>query len=393
MEMRKENTSHFSMKIGLICPYTFTRPGGVQEHVRALHKEFIHFGQQSKIIVPRLKDDEDYGEDVLLVGRSMSFPGNDSTVDLSISINPSEISDLLEMEKFDILHLHNVTPLIPFQFLEKSKATNIVTLHAELSGSKTLKWFPSIKKLLHFYLKKRIDGAIIIAPTLIDLVAGARGPIEVIPNGVDLKRFNPKIKGFPYYDDEKINLLFVGRIEKRKGLIYLLRSFELLQKKLKNLRLIVVGDGDLKKECEDFVNQKKLPEVVFVGAVKNEDLPIYYASADIFVSPATHGESFGIVLLEAMASGLPVVAFANTGYKAVLTGLGSQFLAEPRNVWELTQKIETLILSNEKREELKEWSLDEVQKYSWEKIAARVLNFYEQVLTTKGKNVKALLQD
>jgi len=378
------------MKIGLVCPYTFSRPGGVQEHVKALYQEFKKFGQEVKIIVPRKSKTENYGSDVILLGWSIEAGGNDSIIDLSLAVKPLEIKRLLAQEQFDILHFHSLTPFLPFQILEASKTTNILTWHSVLEGSKTFKYLTVLRRMVNFYLKKKFQGLILVSAICKNEVKGFLGQQRVIPNGVDLDRFNPKIDSLTEFKDGNFNILFVGRLEKRKGLIYLLRAFLLLQKKHYNLRLIVVGDGDQRENCELFVAAKKVQNVIFCGAVSSKDLPRYYATADLFVSPATHGESFGIVLLEAMACGASVLGFANNGYQGVLKEKAADCLAEPRNVWELAEKMAGLLKDEKKREELREWGLKEVKKYSWPKVAEKVLDFYEEILKKQGKDTQLL---
>ena len=170
----------------------------------------------------------------------------------------------------------------------------------------------------------------------------------------------------------------MGRLEERKGLIYLLRAFKILNKRYFNLRLIVVGEGPLRSDCENWVKKNKLNNVVFEGAAKEGTVPPYYRSADIYCSPAIYGESFGIVLIEAMASGTPVVAFANEGYKTVLEkGKGKRFLVRPKDYKTLAKKLEMLIKSLQLRKEMSEWGIQEAKKYSWPRIADQVLAFYE----------------
>jgi len=142
--------------------------------------------------------------------------------------------------------------------------------------------------------------------------------------------------------------------------------------------LIIVGEGELRKECQNWVKENKLKEVYFEGGKTSRTLPFYYTRADIFVSPAIFGESFGIVLLEAMASGTPFIAFANKGYKEFLKGKrGEEFLVKPKDYRALAKKIEILIRNPRLRKELGHWGIKEAKKYSWSKIADQVLEFYE----------------
>lgn len=382
--------------------HSFARPGGVKEHVLALHNEFLKRGIDSKIVIPRRSPSEKYGEDKILFGTSipLSFNGTDS--DFTICFTPGSIQELLNKENFDIIHFHSFG-FHSWQILEESKAVNVLTFHActSLKVLRSNPWTTKVFPLLHFWRTGRfktlegairenahkMQGVIGVARLNVDMVKklGYKGLTQVIPNGINLKQFNPFVPKIKKYCDGKINLLFVSRIEERKGLIYLLQAYNVLQKKYKNLRLLVVGDGPLRPECEEYVKNQKLKDVVFEGRVPIKALPSYYTTADIFCAPATHGESFGIILLEAMASKTSVVAFANPGYRGVLTGKGKQFLVEPKDWKGLAGKIEILVKSKEKREEMEKWGFEEAQDYAWEKIADRVLDFYELARKEKSK--------
>lgn len=374
------------LKIGLFPLHTFAKPGGVKAHVLALNKEFRKRGFESKIIVPRRKPGERYGKDIKLLGTSFPFPFNGGESDFTFSFTPGSISRLLDREKFDILHFHNFG-VHSWQILEKSNGVNILTFHSciDLKKNKFFKAFPFILTIFRKIINKKMDGIIGIAPFNLAFFKDFKGEEAVIPNGIDTYRFKPGIARIKKYDDGKINLLFLGRIEERKGLIYLLRAYKSLQAKFKNLRLIVVGEGSLREEYQDWAKFNKLRNVVFDGRVSERLIPSYYASCDIFVSPAIFGESFGIVLLEAMASGKPVVAFANRGYKRVLKGKGKEFLVRPKDCDGLAKKIEILIKDKRKREEMSEWGIREADKYSWPKIVDHILNFYQKVLNSREK--------
>ena len=144
--------------------------------------------------------------------------------------------------------------------------------------------------------------------------------------------------------------------------------------------MLIAGDGPEKKAAEQWVSENKAKNIQFLGYVENDRLPDIYRSADIFCSPATHGESFGVVLLEAMASGLPIVAFANRGYKEVMGDrvLG-EFLVPPGNSQELMLKLKKLVQDENLRKKLKRNGLDKVQQYSWENIGPKILDIYTRV--------------
>ena len=366
------------MKIGLISFHSFLYPGGVKKHVLGLHKEFKKKGIESKIIAPRRAKEEDYGRDVILLGTSFPVNFSGTRADFCVNFNPLAIQKILKKEKFDILHFHNFGLPSTFQILERSRVLNILTFHANIGRSEFLKNFPVFLYLFRKIAQWKIDGIIGVASLNLELFRKYSGSKTVISNGIDFEEFNSKISRLKKFSDDKINILFVGRIEERKGLIYLLKAYQILSKKFSNLRLIIVGEGDLKKECQAWAQSQNLKEVYFEGQVRDKELPSYYRSCDIFVSPAIFGESFGIVLLEAMASGAPVVAFANQGYKELLGGKkGEKFLVKPRAFRALAEKIEILIKNPDLRQEMGEWGEIEAKNYSWPKIADQILDFYQ----------------
>lgn len=383
------------MKVGFISNHSFLRPGGVKAHILSLKNEFEKRGIETKVVIPRREKSESYDKDIIFLGRSIPIHFKGTEADFSFALNFKKISKTLKKEKFDILHFHNLG-ILGYQILKKSKALNILTIHTGYKKSEIFKENPFSKmalkektKILKKFsslpidylieeVKKRMNGAIVVSPFGLDFCEGYLGPKTIIPNGVDLERFNPKVKKIKKFQDSKyLNILFLGRIEERKGLIYLLKAYKILGEKFKNIKIIIVGDGALKENCRQFAKDHKLKNVIFEGEMPFQKVPSYFATADIFVSPAIFGESFGIVLLEAMASGCPVVAFANKGYKTVMRDKYKDFLAKPKDFITLAKKIEILIKNPKKRKEMREFGLKLAKEYSWPKIADRILDFYK----------------
>lgn len=344
-------------------------------------------GIDVKIIVPRRKRNENYGPDSFLLGTSFPLKFSGSQADFCVNFNPLAIESLMEKEKFDILHFHNFGIPSVFQILERSKALNILTFHANIEDSKIIKNFPSLLYIFQKAVQWKLNGIIGVSPLTLKIFGKNNLPKTVIPNGIDLEEFNPNIPKLsepPFNKKNKIKILFAGRLEKRKGLIYLLRAYKILQKKFSNLSLVVIGEGELKDKCKSYVKRNNLKKVYFKEKIES-NLPSYYASSDIFCSPAIFGESFGLVLLEAMACGLPVVAFANKGYKEFLVKKTGAFLARPGNWKELAEKLEILIKNPDLRKKMGKWGQKEAQEYSWKKIASKVLDFYRECGENKKK--------
>jgi phosphatidylinositol alpha-mannosyltransferase len=366
------------MRVGLVSLHSFLKPGGVKTHIFGLYKEFRKKGIETKIIVPRRQNNENYGKNVILLGTSFPFPFGGSQSDLSIHFNSEAIEETLKDEKFDVLHFHNFSFPSSFQILEKSDALNILTFHSNIEGSDFLKNFPFLLDILKLIINWKIDGIIGVSPSALEIFKNFPGPKIIIPNGVDTQLFKPGNRKIRKFIDGKINILFVGRIEKRKGLIYLLRAYKILQKKIDNIRLIIVGEGELEENAKYWVKNNNIKEVYFEGKKEGKKLASYFSTADIFCAPSIFGESFGIIILEAMASGLPVVAFANRGYKDFLRGKRAEdFLAPSKNYKNLAKKLEILIKNENLRKKVSKWGIAEAKKYSWEEIAQKVLSFYK----------------
>jgi phosphatidylinositol alpha-mannosyltransferase len=375
------------MKVALITSHSLINPGGVKRHILGLKEEFKKRGVYSKIIAPRRKKSENYGEDVILLGTAFPVIIGGTQGDFVINFNPLAIDRVLKKEKFDVLHFHNFTFASTWQILEKSNSLNILTVHANPEGSK----FLSDSGLLALWRKIigfKIDGLIGVAPLCLKGFENFKGPKTIIPNGINLEEFNPKALKLKKFPGGKLNLLFVGRLEERKGLIYLLRAYQKLENDFKNLRLFVIGQGPLKKECEGYVKKNGLKEVYFEGEKTDRELVSYYNTADIFISPAIFGESFGIVFLEAMACAKPVIGFANDGYKEFLKDKKAGILAKNQDEKDLAKKIATLIKNQKLREKMGKYALKEVKNYSWKNVADRGLDFYQLCQKEKKSKIR-----
>ncbi len=203
---------------------------------------------------------------------------------------------------------------------------------------------------------RKLDERIAVSPVAHNYVKKYfPAEYEIIPNGVDTQHFNPKVKPIDKFTDGKINILFVGRLEKRKGFDYLLEAYRLLKPEVPDCRLIQVGPGvRLRKKYEKYVRSHKIPDVYFTGYASYSDLPRYYKTADIVCFPATGRESQGIVLLEAMAVGKPVVATDIDGYSSVLTDGVEGIAVPPKNPEKLAEAILKLIKDKQLRQQMGE---------------------------------------
>jgi phosphatidylinositol alpha-mannosyltransferase len=183
------------------------------------------------------------------------------------------------------------------------------------------------------------------------------------------------------FDDGVMNILFVGRLEPRKGLINLLKSIPLIKNfSSRDYRLIVVGNGILTKYYKSRIPREVTGKVFFVGDISFEDLPKYYKTAHVFCSPATYGESFGIVLIEAMAAGLPIVAGNNEGYRKVISDGVNGVLVDPEQPLQIAQAIGKILQSDKLRTQLSDASRKDAEKYNWSRIVSEIDSVYSNIV-------------
>jgi phosphatidylinositol alpha-mannosyltransferase len=262
--------------------------------------------------------------------------------------------------------------------LMQSPSVNVGTFHAYHNRSRSYWTFkPVLKRCL-----ARLHGKITVSKPAMDFVSKyLPGEYCIIPNGIDIERFSPDGPRKEEYIDDKLNILFVGRLEKRKGLEYLIRACGIMKEQYPNFRLIVVGPGTkLRPGYEELVKELKLDNVVFTDFVSQEELPHYYRTADIFCAPATGGESFGIVLLEAMACKKPVVAFDIQGYASVLDHDVEGLLVPVADEKALAQALLTLLQDRSLRIKMGEKGIQKADRFSWGNVSNQVMDYYMSLL-------------
>ena len=374
------------MKIALVSPYDFAFPGGVTVHIEQLAQEFIRQGHETWIIAPSSQPANTLPVDRFVrLGVPVPVPAGGSVARLSLS--PwllRNVRELLERERFDVVHVHEpLTPLLPWLVLHSSKTINIGTFHAYHDQSRIYPW--AAPSLRHWF--RKLHGRIAVSPLAKMFVERHfPGDYRVIPNGIDLNRYQQDSQPFPEYLDGKINVLFVGRMEKRKGLKYLLMAYSRLKWQFPNLRLLVVGPGTPDKDSFRVLGEHSLRDVEFVGGVSQDDLVRYYKTADIFCSPATGKESFGIVLLEAMASGTPIVASRLKGFQTVLEEGMQGLMAPPKDDVALADALRQMIQDPTMRSAMGAFGERRAYEFRWERVAGLVLDYYESVRAEVERN-------
>ena len=369
------------MKIALVSPYDLSVPGGVNSHILPLAEQFRCAGHEVRVIAPASDPNALPGAPGLIVlGRPFPVPASGSIARIALSPRlAGQVKDVLHTERFDVVHVHEpLMPLLPIQFLRFSDCVNVGTFHAAREGGNRL--YSYSRRLLRRWYRK-LDGKIAVSPAAASLVSRYfHGYYNIIPNGVDVRTFNPDVSRIPAFDDGMRNILFLGRLEKRNGLSYLLRAYPKVKRELPNTRLIIVGDSRSRPRYERYVRQAKMEDVVFTGYVPAQELPRYHCSADIYCSPATGNESAGIVLLEALAAGRAIVASNIEGYATVVTHGVEGLLVLPKDADSLSHALVHLLADDALRLRMGEMGRLRAEQFSWERISQRILSYYERLI-------------
>jgi len=374
------------MKIGIVSAYDYSHPGGVINHVSYLGHYLQAMGHKVKVIAPMHRKKQGYlGEEVTSVGRPIPIPYGGTTARIPLSPwLPYQVRRVLDREKFDIIHLHEpFIPMLCLSMLLESRAINVGTFHACHDHSNVY-WLgqPLMRKLGH-----RLHGKIAVSQPALDYISKyLPGEYRIIPNGVDTRHYRREGPVREEFKDGKLNILFVGRLEERKGVSDLIRACTLVKKEYPNFRLIITGPGLKLRYYYQMLAQAMLgDQAVFTMYVPFDQLPQYYRTADIFCAPASGGESFGIVLLEAMASGTPVVATSIPGYASVITHGQNGLLAKPQDERSIADALLTLIHDNNLRQHLIENGLVTAEKYSWENVSRQIDEYYRYLINIRPK--------
>jgi phosphatidylinositol alpha-mannosyltransferase len=370
------------MRVGLVCPYTWDVPGGVQEHIRGLADALIDLGHEVSVITPA-EDEPVEPAYVVPAGRAVPVPYNGSVARLAFGfLSASRVRRWLKEGDFDVVHVHEPTaPSLSLLACWVADGPIVATFHQAMPRSRVLH---AAQPILQSALEK-ISGRIAVseaARTM--LVEHLGGDAVLIPNGVSVRRFE-KADPLPGWPGSGGALGFLGRIdEPRKGLPILLAAYAQLAAQRPGLRLLVAGPGDAAEALEQ-VPPEFRSRVVLLGQVSDEDKVRVYHSVDVFCAPNTGGESFGIVLAEAMAAGAPVVASDLDAFRRVLRGGRAGELFENGNTADLAAATARMLDDRARRATLARAASAAVRDYDWQVVARDVVRVYEAVVPAAGR--------
>jgi len=352
-------------------------PGGVSEVLFHLSSALRSLGHEVVILTSK-HPNASYEETVKRVGWRFAFHANKSEVLWTFSPSlPFEVRNFIRGNSFDIIHTHGpFAPNLPFFALLYSNTINVATFHTAFTNFNYYK----LAKFAFTRISRKLHGSICVSYKAFREIYPyfPGGNYRIIPNGVDRSRFKvegEKIEGF----SDHPTILFLGRLDPRKGLPVLIDAFPEIKKNIPEARLVVVGKGEPPRDIPSQIKES----ITFIGEVSRGMVPVYYRSVDIYCSPALGGETFGIVLLEAMASGTPTIASNIEGYREVIPD--ERMLFTPNDPHSLASRAISILMDKSLRSELREVGLKTAKHYDWMEVARKTESFYEELLVKSYK--------
>jgi phosphatidylinositol alpha-mannosyltransferase len=351
----------------------------VTSHVSDLAHQFRLMNHEVEIAGPAgqgLLPQDNY---TYVLGSTMKFlsPGDSARVNANPFIGRT-VREFLKDRKYDVYHLHE--PFLGFigpAFMRYGEGVNVGTFHTTRVG-------PHLPYIIGWpliqYWNRWLDGHIAVAESAMRTAARyVKGDYRVIPNGVNFERFAERQQLPPHLLDERPIVLFVGRIEARKGIPYLLQAFALLKERVPQVRLVLVGEGGLRTEYMKMTQTMGLHDVTWEGYVSPDYLPAYYQRADVFAMPSTVNESFGITLLEAMAARAPAVATLVNGTTTLGENGVTGLIVPPKDPQAMADAIERLLEDRKLAAEMAEAAQERARRFDWENVARELIGIYEEL--------------
>lgn len=370
-----------ALRVGIVCPYSFDAPGGVQFHVRDLARALRAAGHEVSVLAPAAEHTP-VPEFVVPAGRAVPIRYNGSVARLAFGpVTARRVRRWLAEGRFDVVHLHEpMTPSVSLLALRYAEVPVVATCHTSMSRSRALRAaFPLAGPVVE-KLAARIAVSEDARRTVVDHLGG---DAVVIPNGVYTRDFaavppRPEWQGTP----EAPTIAFLGRLdEPRKGLDILLTAAATILDRMPHTRFLVAGSGTAARERVRAALGERADAVELLGRVTDEEKASLLASVDLYVAPQTGGESFGIVLVEAMSAGAVVVASALGAFRRVLDDGAAGALFGTGDPEALAAEVLALAGDPERRERYRARARDVVRQYDWSVVTGQVLAVYETVLS------------
>lgn len=364
------------MRIGIVCPYSWDIPGGVSAHVADLAEALIRMGHFVSVLAPA-EFDELLPAYVVSTGKPRAVKYNGSVARLSFGpIAARKVSKWIEEGEFDVLHVHEpLAPSLSVLACWAAKGPIVSTWHSSMDKSRMML---TLSKLAQTAMEKVSARIAVSEAARATLIKHIDGDAVVIPNGVDVSSFrNAKpMFGWP---GRNLSIVFLGRgDEPRKGLAVLVEAYPEIRKKFPEIRVLIAGPGEPDNTLKSLSREDRA-SVTVLGMVAPQDKASVLASGTIYVAPNTGGESFGIVLLEAMAAGTPVVASDLEAFKRVLDNGKAGITFENENPADLAEVISDLLANPNRRAQLSEQGRLRAAEFDWSVVAGKIVEVYESI--------------
>lgn len=364
------------MKIALVCPYDLTRPGGVRSHIHGLGEALVRRGHSVEVVAP--------GPTTTLgalpvVGCGSAQHTHFSGTQIDITWAPWRRVAEVCRRGYDVMHFHTIwNPLVPFQLAARFRGPKVATFH-DVPGPDTPRWAAVLMRPISEGIRRvALRGVIAVSPEVSRYLLP--GLHEIIPNGVAVPSPLPP-------EGEREAILYLGRLEPRKGVATLIEAVARLGADAPPLW--IAGDGLLRPDLERRARERGLDRVRFFGTVSEGEKWSLLRRARIVVAPSVGGESFGIVLLEAMAAGAPPIGADNPGYHEVLSQHGRDLLFPPGDADALAERLRTLLASERRLHDAREWGEQHWHQFDWSRLAARVERVYERAISPQLSSVSS----
>ncbi|MFG2095024.1 glycosyltransferase family 4 protein [Streptomyces sp. NPDC048612] len=364
------------MKIGIVCPYAWDVPGGVQFHIRDLADHLIHLGHEVSVLAPA-DDETPLPPYVVSAGRAVPVPYNGSVARLNFGfLSAARVRRWLQHGAFDVIHIHEpASPSLGLLSCWAAQGPIVATFHTSNPRSRAMiAAYPILQPALE-KISARIAVSEYARRTLVEHLGG---DAVVIPNGVDVDFF---ATAEPKAEWQGRTIGFIGRIdEPRKGLPVLMEALPAILAEVPDARLLVAGRGD-EEEAVAALPAGLRSRVEFLGMVSDEDKARLLRSVDLYVAPNTGGESFGIILVEAMSAGAPVLASDLDAFAQVLDQGEAGELFTNEDAEALAAAAVRLLGDPARLAELRERGARHVRRFDWSTVGADILAVYETVTT------------
>jgi phosphatidyl-myo-inositol alpha-mannosyltransferase len=363
------------MRVLLVCPYSWSVPGGVGHHIANLAEQLRHRGHEVRILAP---SEGKAPPGVWSVGRSVPLRWNGSVARLAFGPRvATRVKVAMRRGRADVVHVHEpFAPSVSMMALARAKAPCVATFHTTASSNRLYRAAARGLRPLWNKLAVRIAVSKEAADTVQRIF---KDPVRVIPNGIDIARFSsigarrPKGK----------TILFFGRLERRKGVRVLVDAFAKLKERIPDVGLVVLGDGPERRRCEAAVPAAYRDDVTFAGAFKGEDLVAALGDAAVVCMPALGGESFGVVLLEAMAARRPLVATNIAGYAAVARDGIEALLVPPGDAEALAAALERVLTNRDLASTMAKAGRARAAEFDWSLLVVEVEKCYEEAVASR----------